>query len=154
MKNRTILRISMAPVMMTIMVAAFAATLYAEDDGPHCTNASLKGDYGVQISGTQPTASGATETVIGVLVRVFDGNGNFSQTDYVKGSASGIISNGPGAGTYSVNEDCSGVMNLIIPGLPFALVERMVLVDRGREYRTINATPEGVFISGIGKRIR
>jgi hypothetical protein len=154
MKNTTTLRMWKAPMIKTIMVAAFAATLYAEGDGAHCTNGSLRGAYGMQISGTESTATGATESVVGVLVRVFDGHGNFTQTDYVKGSVSGIISEGPGSGTYTVNDDCSGVMNLIIPGLPFAFVERMVLVDRGQEFRSLTAIPATVFITGIGKRIR
>lgn len=64
-----------------------------------CSNASLKGPYGVQITGTRPAPSilaggqaipGTTEQVIGVVIQIFDGAGGFTQTDNVKGSLSGI----------------------------------------------------------------
>ncbi len=43
----------------------------------------------------------AIEQAIGVVIQTFDGQGNFQQTDNVKGSISGITPNRPGGGTYS-----------------------------------------------------
>ena len=94
------------------------------------------------------------EVTIGVLIRVFDGAGRFTQFDYVKGSISGLISNGAGSGTYSLDQNCMGEVTLNVPALPFPITERMVVMDRGREFRTANAEPLGLyFITGVGKKV-
>jgi hypothetical protein len=57
-----------------------------------------------------------------VIVRHYDGQGNFRQVNNEKGSVSGL---GPvdreGFGTYQVNEDCSRAHELQIPGVPVPL---------------------------------
>ena len=61
-----------------------------------CSEATLRGAYGIQIQGTRPAAppapAGSIESVIGVIVRHYDGNGGFTQVNNEKGSTSG---NGP-----------------------------------------------------------
>ena len=107
-----------------------------------CSEATLRGAYGVQIQGTRPAAppapAGSIESVIGVLVRQYDGRGGFTQVNNEKGSIGG---NGPvdreGSGTYQVNEDCSGSHELHIPGVPFPVTDRFVIVDLGREVPTL-----------------
>ena len=59
----------------------------------HCGNATIRGTYGGNIQGTRPVPpplGGGTETVIGVVLRTYDGAGNFTQIDNVKGSVTGI----------------------------------------------------------------
>ncbi len=61
--------------------------------------ATLRGDYGGQIEGTRPAPGGLTESVIGVVIRTYDGQGNFSQIDNVKGSITGTVADRSGFGT-------------------------------------------------------
>ena len=94
-----------------------------------CSEATLRGAYGIQIQGTRPAAppapAGSIESVIGVIVRHYDGRGGFTQVNNETGSINGL---GPvdreGFGTYQVNEDCSGSHQLEIPGVPFPVTDR------------------------------
>ena len=61
-----------------------------------CSAATLWGDYGIQIQGTRPAPGGLTESVIGVVLRSYDGNGSFTQVDNVKGSITNTVPDRPG----------------------------------------------------------
>src|SRR4051794_26903559 len=69
-------------------------------DARPCSEATIRGDYGIQIQGTRPAPGGATESVVGVILRNYDGRGNISQVDNVKGSITGIVPDREGFGTY------------------------------------------------------
>lgn len=150
---------------LTLAAVTLAAGLYGQGnlEGP-CNNQTLKGAYGVLVTGTAPASSilpvfpnvpvGTVEQFIGVVVHNFDGDGAFTQTDYVKGSLSGPVLGRPGGGTYSVNRDCSGSYSLFVPGLSFpVLVIRFVIVDGGREFRGIVVTPQEAMTIANGRRI-
>ena len=92
------------------------------------------------------------EQVIGVVTRTYDGAGNFTQIDNVKGAVSGIVFDRPGSGTYVVNADCTG-MTLLQPGPGVSIEERMVIIDYGHEVRSITVSPQPLMISTVGKRI-
>lgn len=142
-------------MLISIGLPLAAAALQAQQTGKPCNNETLKGSYGVLFSDTETADTvlpvypsfryppGSIEQVIGIVVHTFDGNGRFTQTDTLKGSLSGTILNRPGAGTYSVNADCSGVYNIIIPfpGVP-PIVVRFVIVDNGKEFRGIVFSPQ------------
>lgn len=123
-----------------------------------CSEATLRGTYGIQIQGTRPAPSpapaGSIESVIGVIVRHYDGLGNFTQVNNEKGSISGL---GPadreGSGTYQVNEDCSGSHVLQIPGVPFPVTDRFVIVDHGREVRHFVVNPAPVMVTGVSQKM-
>ena len=123
-----------------------------------CSEATLRGTYGIQIQGTRlappPAPPGTTESVIGVIVRHYDGGGNFTQVNNEKGSVSGV---GPvdreGFGTYRVNEDCSGSHELHVPGVPVAITDRFVIVDHGREVRHFVVSPAPVMVTGVSQKI-
>lgn len=126
-----------------------------------CANASLKGYYGVQISGTRPAPSvlnglqgtpGTTEQVVGVVIQIFDGAGGFTQTDNVKGSLSGITPDRPGSGTYSVNADCTGTYTVNNAGSP-PIVNRFVLADNGQTLLTAVVSPQAVMVTSTGKKM-
>ena len=126
----------------------------AEERG-ECTDATIRGTYGVQMQGTQPVPppqGGGTQTLIGVVVRTYHGDGTFSQVDNIKGSVTGIVPDRPGSGTYQVNPDCSGV-TLFQPGPGITIEERMVIVDQGNEIRSIVSSPLAVMVSTEQKRI-
>ena len=84
----------------------------ADDFG--CSNAALKGLYafGVTNLTTQQVVAG---------IKVFDGNGNLTQRDYIGDSVPAEFApKGQERGTYTVNPDCTGsmVINLNVPGAP------------------------------------
>jgi hypothetical protein len=134
----------------------------AEDWGPGrhqgCSEKTLRGSYGIQIQGTRPAPPpappGTIETVIGVIVRHYDGDGNFTQVNNEKGSVSGSAPvDREGAGTYQVNEDCTGSHQLQITGSPITVVDRFVVVDRGREVRSFVVSPAPVMVTGVSRKI-
>ncbi len=141
-----------------------AAVMYAQGTPAPaaCSNATLTGAYGVSISGTRPAPSvlpniatlpGYIEQAIGVAVQIFDGQGNFTQMDNVKGSVSGITPNRPGSGTYSVNSDCTGTYMLNNKGVPFPIVTQIVIVNSGAEFRGVVVSPQAVMISASGYKM-
>lgn len=147
-----------------IVCAALGSTLRssgesaAHANGPlgkrfECNNKLLKGTYGVQMQGTRPVPGGTgMETMIGVVTRVFDGAGHFTQLDNVKGSVAGFTPDRPGAGTYEVYANCSGVTRFE-PGPGVLIEERFVLIDYGHEMRSITTTPPPNMVSTVAKRV-
>ena len=121
-------------------------------DGRHCSEATIRGDYGIQIQGTRPAPGGLTESVVGVVLRNYDGRGNISQIDNVKGSITGIVPDRQGFGTYRVSADCTGIARFQ-PGPGIMLEERLVIVDDGREIRSMVSAPAGVMVTGVHQRI-
>src|SRR5688572_8650626 len=77
-----------------IVLDAGANTARANTGDSHrfeCNNKLLKGTYGLQMQGTRPVPGGTgLEPVIGIVVRTFDGRGNFTQLDNIKGALSGF----------------------------------------------------------------
>jgi hypothetical protein len=118
---------------------------------PGCTDATIRGTYGIQMQGTIP-GPGGSQAAIGVAVRTYDGAGGFTQIDNLKGALTGIVPDRPGAGTYQVNEDCTAVM-LLQPGPGVFIEERVVIVDHGNELRSITANPPPIMISAVARRI-
>ena len=110
------------------------------------------GDYGIQIQGTRPAPGGLTESVIGIVLRSYDGQGNFSQVSNVKGSITGTVPDSQGFGTYEVNPDCTGIVRFQ-PGPGIVIEERLVIVDDGREIRTAVMVPAGVMVTGVHQRV-
>jgi hypothetical protein len=118
---------------------------------PGCTDATIRGTYGIQMQGTIP-GPGGSQAAIGVAVRTYDGAGGFTQIDNLKGAATGIVFDRPGSGTYQVNEDCTAVA-LLQPGPGIIIEERMVIVDHGNELRSISASPPPIMVSAVQLRI-
>ena len=119
-----------------------------------CSLATLRGDYGIQIQGTRPSGPGGPiESVVGVVIRTYDGNGSFEQIDNVHGSISGTVPDRPGFGTYVVNANCTGVAYLQLPEPPFAIEERLVIVDNGLELSSATMNPPPVMVTGVHHKI-
>src|SRR5712691_6336332 len=95
----------------------------------------------LQISGTAPSAPGGPiESLIGVVIRHYDGQGQFTQVGNVKGSISGMVPDQPGFVTYQVNEDCSAVAQFQ-PAPGILIEERQVIVDDGNDIRSMASLP-------------
>jgi hypothetical protein len=126
-----------------------------------CSNETLIGAYGLAIGGTRPAPFvpegkpgyvGQFEQVLGTVVQIFDGNGNFTQVDNVKGTTSGIVPDRPGRGTYTVNPDCS-VTQVVNPPGQAQIVNKGVIVDAGKEFRQNTVSPDFFAISAIGRKM-
>jgi hypothetical protein len=155
-------RVALAIIGASVLVGTQGFGAKPENQGIQfirgCSEATLRGAYGIQIQGTRlaapPAPVGTVESVIGVLVRTYDGRGGFTQINNEKGSVSG---NGPvdreGSGTYQVNADCSGSHELHIPGVPFPITDRFVIVDNGREVRHFVVNPASVMVTGVSQKM-
>jgi len=127
------------------------------DSGKPCNAKMLRGDYGIQMQGTRmtPPPNPVLESVVGVVLRSFDGYGEFTQVDNIKGSVSGIVPDRPGAGTYEVFPDCSGATYFQPdpnnPGL--VIKETFVILDNGNELRSVAESPASLMVSSVAKRV-
>ena len=100
-----------------------------EDFG--CSNAVLKGEYAFGVTTYSP--------VPGVVagIKVFDGNGNLTQRDYIGDSSPAEFApKGQETGTYTVNSDCTGTATINYPDGSWINLE-LVVVSHGREFHTV-----------------
>ena len=155
---------TLKPPILTGAALSLVVWGLAQGHDDNCSNDTLKGVYGLSISGTRPAppppsgtpnyVPGTIEQLIGVGTRTFDGEGNFTQVTNEKGSLSGILfTNRALQGTYSVNPDCSGTLTLTVPGLPFPIVYDIVVASGGREFSSIVASPLPVMVSTSGRKV-
>ncbi len=155
MKQTTILNMSV------LLVLAAAANAQQPHEEEFCSNKTLKGSYGGAISGTRPAPSvfpggpgvqGQLEQTVGLILWVFDGEGGFTQSISGKGAIAGPGPDLQVSGTYSVNANCTATVTSIIAGLPVAEI-RMVIVNRGKEFRTFVVSPQPTMIVGHARRV-
>ncbi|MGA7261113.1 MAG: hypothetical protein WA709_22505 [Stellaceae bacterium] len=116
-----------------------------------CSNATLKGEYAFGVTAYTPAGlpNGPPQVVAGI--KVFDGNGNLTQRDYIGDSlrTTGQIDFSTGeTGTYTVNANCTGsmVINVPVPGLSTGVINIMfVISDGGRHIHEVvsELTPPG-----------
>jgi hypothetical protein len=109
-----------------------------------CSNRTLRGDYGFSIDGTILAGTPNAFLLRGVAMTQFDGHGNLSQVDFTTRNGAPTAPDWrPAVGTYDINDDCTGTAQIIPGDGSPTLNLRLVVVDRGREVRTIvvgNAT--------------
>ncbi len=109
--------------LLTLVLAASSTlTAHASD----CSNMTIKGTWANSIHGQLFLPDGSTLLIDGIVKTKYDGEGNFTQVDAV--ADNGNIAPGwrPGAGTYTVNPDCTGTSTLVIPGMPDLHVQFIV----------------------------
>jgi hypothetical protein len=137
--------------------AGLNSTVRAQQDGQFptktakqrkCNNATLAGRYATRGDGFVPSGPPPAPLVpfATVSLMTLDGSGNLSNT--VTTSTNGVISSTVNPGTYTVNEDCTGEMTIMIPAPPFQLDFDLVIVDRGKEFYAIATTPSAVTVGG------
>jgi hypothetical protein len=120
----------------------------AQSDEPagsaRCTDRTVRGDYGFSIDGTVLAGTPNAFLLRGVAMTHFDGRGHLSQVDFT--TRNGVPTTQdwrPATGTYAINPDCTGSAEIIPGDGGPSLRLRLVVVDHGREIRTIvlgNAT--------------
>jgi hypothetical protein len=102
-----------------------------------CANDSLQGQYGQTISGELLPAPGVVLPQNGVAMTDFDGNGKFTQTDFVViNGAPTSTGFGSETGAYHVNSDCTGTATIHYSD-GSEIVLQLVVVKQGREFRTV-----------------
>jgi hypothetical protein len=143
--RRRALRGGIAFVISASVAAALALTgpsrAIADDERDReCSARTLRGDYGLIGAGTRAIVGGATEAFTTVSMVTYDGNGTFTAVGVSHGQTTGVRAGSPVSGTYYVNADCTGGQVTNIPGVP-PLEDRFVIVDKGREVRTVVISP-------------
>ena len=98
-------KVVLAVLFLALSVAAHAQAANAQDDdAPVCSNHSLKGAFGFQITGTNnffgPFAFSGRFAA--------DGNGNITSGTGTESVAGDVVSGVPFIGTYTINADCTG----------------------------------------------
>jgi hypothetical protein len=155
MLRRIWITVAVAILITGGMLVVASGTAAGQGGAFQCNEATLRGTYGGQMQGTAPVPPPfppGVQTVVGVVLRTYDGAGNFTQIDNIKGTISGIVPDRPGSGTYQVNADCTAVA-VFQPGPGITIEERMVIVDDGGEIRSIASSPLAVMVSSVQKRI-
>jgi hypothetical protein len=149
-----------ATVIFALALSLQSAVQAQANDHDGCTLSTLKGDYGLRISGQVFNSAGVVITQRdGVVMQHYDGAGVVTQEDYV--FANGVLVPGPTDpvtgfhfhehGKYIVNSDCTGTATIDFPpppepGTSGAVIEEMfVLSNHGRTIHQIvtSLTPPG-----------
>jgi hypothetical protein len=124
-------------VLASLLMVVSAA--YAQN---RCTDATIKGIYGIQFTGRQ---GGVPVGLVGVAT--LDGEGNFSGTFSI--SLNGAIQTGAHAvGTYTVNPDCTGSATDTTNDLHYTFV----VLRHGAEMFVINTDPGNTFTGDFKKQ--
>lgn len=160
-QTKAIAKPHLAAMAGAVALAALTITQSVSADGQRCSNATLRGNYGIQLQGTTPTppfppTNGAIQSIIGVVLRSYDGHGNFEQMDNINGSLTEFVADRPGFGTYEVFPDCTGLTrHQPDAGNPNLVIEeRLVILDNGNEVRSITVAPPLFRVTTVSKRVR
>jgi hypothetical protein len=125
----------------------------ADSARQRCSEAMLRGSYGIQIQGTRPSSPGGpTETVVGLAMRRYDGKGTFTQVGNLKGSISGWVPDVESFGTYEVSSNCTGVA-FLEPAPGVVIQERIVITDRGNVLYSASMAPPPVMVNAVQRRV-
>jgi hypothetical protein len=140
-----------------VALLSLSGAAQADGHGGLCSNATLKGPYGFSAQGevlglldaTGQLHSFASPSILNDVAMVtFDGAGHFARTDF--GNMNGVPKGGQTAfnpnqsGTYTVNADCTGTMQITYTAGPVpagvVLALEMVVADDGTVVKALIAT--------------
>ena len=145
------LRISTIATPLMLVCGLLGSGAPARAEGA-CSNRTLMGDYGFAIEGVLLAIPGVSlppggVPLRGVALTTFDGEGNsggsgkgtLKQVDHVVvGGTPPPVEWTQGTGTYHVNTDCTGTVQIVIPGNPLSPVNlHIVVVRQGKEIHTV-----------------
>jgi hypothetical protein len=147
MTNRQLFCRALPFATVAILAVALApsvpSTVAAQDAGGGrvCSTHTLRGTYGLVGTGTRAVVPVGTEQFVTISMVTYDGEGHFTAEGVSHGHTSGVRG-GPVDGTYYVDADCTGGQTTFIPipGVP-PLEDKFVIVDNGREVRTVVVAP-------------
>ena len=124
----------------------FASVLHAQDGTPRqgriCNDRTIQGSYGFTFTGARPASTTPGAPIVegrGVGIRIFDGQGTFTEVASFKGVNTPALIDQPNSGTYRINPDCTGTAFLNVGGAEF----RFVVVNKGKEIFFTLVSPIG-----------
>jgi hypothetical protein len=117
------------------------ATAANKDGLGECTNHTLRGDYGILVTGIRGVGPGVRESFVGTALRTYDGDGQFTQIDNGHGETTGFRQDVPAFGTYEVHANCSGTSLIYFPGAPSPVETAFVIVAHGDEVKDAVMAP-------------
>lgn len=112
-----------------------------------CSNATLKGNYGVQFTGSAPGFGPFASVAIGS----YDGEGNITGSGTA--NVNGQTVTGSITGKYTVNPDCTATGTITYQNLNLTVGGFAVLVNHGKEAFFVGTSPAGVLLNGSIKKI-
>jgi hypothetical protein len=116
-----------------------------------CSNRTLRGSYAFNIDGT--ILAGPNRLLLrGLAMTQFDGRGHLSQVDFttINGAPTGTDWRS-GSGSYELNADCTGTMEIVQSDGSPTLRLRLVVADHGR---TIHNIVEGSSTGATGTKVQ
>ncbi len=141
---------------LAVIIAAglsFASVnVFAEDEG--CSAATLNASYGIESIGSI-VAFGPIGSVAEAGIIKFDGAGKASQTTTVSLNGTIVPNRSSLSGAYTVNQDCTGDLVLVLPAAPGATITstfHFVIVDNGKEIRLVNTGAGRVLLSNARRQ--
>jgi hypothetical protein len=138
-------------VLSTFLVVASTGSAPAKTG---CSNATLRGSYGIEASGSFLTGS-LTGPIAIVGVLTYDGLGNVSGhlTQRVTTSTGPTtLSNVPFSGVYSVNADCTAEDVLTNLSNGTTGTHEYAIVSGGRAFSTVNTSTGPAVVIGRGRK--
>ena len=118
-----------------LFLTLLAGVVHAQG-GRSCNERTIQGSYGFTFIGARPASPAPGAPIVegrGVGIRIFDGQGNFTEVSSVKGVNTPALIDQPYSGTYKINPDCTGTAFLTVPGMPGAAEFRLVVVNKGKQ---------------------
>lgn len=150
---RRAIPVAIAAAFLMIAAIGLQQTVTAHDGGRRvCSDLTLRGDYGILVTGIRGLGPGITESFVGVAVRTYDGHGRFAQVDNSHGQVTGAQTNVPATGTYVVNADCSGTSVIYFPSAP-PVETAFVVVGQGEEVKDIVMAPPPNLVTAVLRRV-
>jgi hypothetical protein len=154
-KQSSKISIIATPVMVICGLLVSGASARADSDEEACSNRTLRGEYGFAVEGLILPAPGVAVPIRGVHMTHFDGHGNLRQVDWILVNGNPISDATPVTGTYNVNADCSGTINLLPSNGEFVNL-RIVVVKDGKEVHTVVWPPfdgPGRTVTSVGLKV-
>lgn len=150
-------KIAWTAFFFATLVLSLAAVASAQESpqGGACTNSTVAGRWGTNMTGTLVLPTGAVPFAA-VNYAIYDGRGNYSGTQ--TRSNNGALSRSYFVGTYTVNSDCTGTKKTTAYAdaehtIPYNTVEQdFVLVNSGKELFEIFTTltlPNGTVVPAV-----
>lgn len=148
---RVLVPVSAAGVLAALLGVAVPRPVSAHDDDQNapCTNASLRGDYGILVSGVRGTPAGV-ESFVGTAFHTYDGRGKFVGFDNTQGELTSSV-NRHVEGSYQIHPDCTGTTSMAVG--PVVVTTNIIVVDRGREVEETVTAPAGNRVTAVQHRI-
>jgi len=122
-------------------------------DGSGCSNATLRGAFAFNVDGAF-LGGPAPLLLKGVAMTQFDGHGNLTQVDHI------VFNGAPpqedwtqATGWYRLNADCTGEMEIDIPGSPFSPVILRVSVGADGTHINTVVSKAGYVVSSTGTKV-